>query len=79
MWAGLFAFFTNAGKVLAALPALIKAFKAVTEFLEVQLGPNWPERLADLQEAAVKWDGAKTVKEQADAASAMAKAFNSRK
>ena len=66
-------------KLLAALPDLIKAIRSVISWLEIQFGPDWPQRLADLQAASVQWSKAVTARERADAASALAKAFNSRK
>lgn len=79
MWAGILAFFTQGAKVLIALPTILKAFNELVGWLEVQFGPNWPERLADLKAASQQWSKAVTPRERADAASALAKAFNSRK
>lgn len=66
-------------KALAALPAIFSAFKELIGWLEVQFGPDWPQRLEDLKSASVQWTAAKSTQERADAASALAKAFNSHK
>ncbi len=66
-------------KVLGAIPSIIGAIRDLIGWLTVQFGPDWPQRLADLQAASVQWTAAKTTKERADAAAALAQAFNSSK
>lgn len=66
-------------KILTAIPDVLKALKALIGWLEVQFGPDWPQRLADLQSASAKWSSAQTTKEREDAAKALAAALNSRK
>lgn len=65
--------------VLSSFPEIIKGFKALIDFLGVQFGPDWPQRLVDLKAAASSWNAAKSDKEREDAAKALAAAFNSHK
>lgn len=66
-------------KILVAIPSIIGAIRDLVGWLEQQFGPNWPQRLADLQAAGKQWTDAQSTKERDDAAKALAAAFNSHK
>lgn len=79
MWLGIIGAIKGGAAVVSAMPAIIKAIRDVIGWLQNEFGPDWPARLADLKAASTQWSAAQTTQERADAASAMAKAFNSSK
>jgi hypothetical protein len=72
-------FLTSVLSAIAALPALLKGFQSLIGWLEVQFGPDWAERLKQIQTASDAWTAAKTTSERENAAKALALAFNSHK
>lgn len=64
---------------IAAIPAIIQGVRDLIGFLEQEFGPNWPQRLQDLKTASQQWSAAQTTEERANAAKALAAAFNSHK